>query len=258
MTLTVCFDALGTCFTLEQVTDAVDETFGDRLRAVGFGSKGFVMDWFHSCQRDYTYLSLSSPPPPPIAKLLTTSLPIHLSTALNISPSSLPSLENITDRLSSLVPAPTLPETFSHLHKKRAKLIIVTNGSKSTTEGYASQAGIKGMVEKVLSCDDIGLAKPHKEVYEAALKAVGEVERGREGERWFVAAHLWDLAAAKKAGFKTALVINDIPATALHGQDQHLDAWYELYGGRPDLVGSSLLELAQGITEDQARRLASV
>ncbi|KAK8858906.1 haloacid dehalogenase, type II [Kwoniella newhampshirensis] len=251
MTVTVCFDALGTCFTLEKVIQAVDDKFGEKLAKIGFGAKGFVMDWFHSCQRDYTYLSLISPPPPPIANLLKTSFPIHLSSTLNVSPPSLPPLGPITELLSSLVPSPTLKDAFSHLHP-HAKLVIVTNGTKSTTEGYASQAGIGSMVERVISCDDVGLAKPHKEVYEAANEVCAQLELEQGGdtraERWFVAAHLWDLAAAKKAGFKTALVINDIPATALHSQDEHLGDWYKLYGGRPDLVGGSLLELAQGIT----------
>jgi 2-haloacid dehalogenase len=45
MTITVCFDALGTCFGVEVLVDAVDKLLGKELSAVGSGSKMVVMDW---------------------------------------------------------------------------------------------------------------------------------------------------------------------------------------------------------------------
>jgi 2-haloacid dehalogenase len=45
MTLTVCFDALGTCFGVEVLIDAVEEVLGDKLRAAGSDSRMVVMDW---------------------------------------------------------------------------------------------------------------------------------------------------------------------------------------------------------------------
>ncbi|WVW85063.1 haloacid dehalogenase, type II [Kwoniella bestiolae CBS 10118] len=249
MTLTVCFDALGTCFTLHNIIGAVDKQYGEELAKKGLGSKGFVLDWFHSAQRDYTYLSLISPPPPPIASILKTSLPSSLSSALSIQPPSSSDLESITSLLSSLPPSPTLKEAFSHLSQNGAKIAIVTNGAKSTTEGYASKAGVAEYVEKVISCDDVGYAKPHKEVYDAANKLCVELEDGKKGERWFVAAHLWDLAAAKQAGFKTGLVLSDFPEELVDNdeQDESLKEWYKTYGGRPDIVGKTLMEVAQAI-----------
>ncbi|WVF69096.1 haloacid dehalogenase, type II [Kwoniella sp. CBS 6097] len=250
MAVTVCFDALGTCFTLADIISAVEEQYGQDLVRAGWGVKGFVNDWFHSCQRDYTYLSLISPPPPAIASILKTNLPISLSAALNIPPPSPSSLEPITSLLSALPPAPTLAETFALLSDSgKAKAVIVTNGAKETTEGYAEKAGVKQYVERVLSCDQVGLAKPHKEVYDAANKECEELEGGRGGERWFVAAHIWDLAAAKKAGFRTALVLSDQPAQIVQDDknDQQLQNLFDLYGGRPDLVAPTLLNLAKDI-----------
>ena len=91
-------------------------------------------------------------------------------------------------------------------------MIIITNGSRTTTQGYVDQAGLKEFVDDVRSCDEVGFAKPFVQVYEGALEACREVEAGRDmtnddhggtgkgASRWFVAAHLWDLAAARKAG----------------------------------------------------------
>lgn len=86
-------------------------------------------------------------------------------------------------------------------------MLIITNGSKATTEGYVKQAGLQDLVDDVRSCDEVGLAKPFVQVYEGALKACELVEgknkkrvEGEETKRWFVAAHMWDLAAARKSG----------------------------------------------------------
>ncbi|WRT68107.1 haloacid dehalogenase, type II [Kwoniella shivajii] len=250
MTLTICFDALGTCFTLADIISAVDKTYGDELRRKGWGSQGFVNDWFHSAQRDYTYLSLISAPPPPISTILKTSLPISLSSALSIDPPSSSELEDITSLLSSLPASPTLKEAYTLLHDAGAKIGIITNGAKSTTEGYVSKAGISNLVEKVISCDEVGYAKPHKEVYEAAIKFCKDQEGYLgQSDRYFVAAHIWDLAAAKRAGFNTALVLSDFPAQVVDDEDSNdsVQEWYKSFGGRPDIVGKTLSEVAEKI-----------
>ena len=48
MGLTVCFDALGTCFTVEVLIDAVEELLGDRLREAGSDARMTVQDWVGS------------------------------------------------------------------------------------------------------------------------------------------------------------------------------------------------------------------
>jgi 2-haloacid dehalogenase len=79
---------------------------------------------------------------------------------------------------------------------------VITNGAKKTTQGYIDQAGLEELVDDVRSCDEVGLAKPFAQVYAKAHDACEQVEskNAAKGERWFVAAHLWDLAAARKAG----------------------------------------------------------
>ena len=45
MPLTVCFDALGTCFSFETLVDALDEILGEELRHAGSGARMVIMDW---------------------------------------------------------------------------------------------------------------------------------------------------------------------------------------------------------------------
>jgi 2-haloacid dehalogenase len=154
---------------------------------------------------DIKYLSISRPPPPPISQVLTLTLPRALTFALTSTQSTstsletpLPDLTPITSKLTELTAAPGLAECFTTISRSGGKIIIVTNGSKGTTEGYAETAGVRSMVHAVVSCDEVGLAKPHREVYDAALLACSEADAA--GERWFVAAHAWDVCAARKAG----------------------------------------------------------
>jgi hypothetical protein len=45
MTITVCFDALGTCFSLHPATEALETLMGDELRAAGSDARMTIMDW---------------------------------------------------------------------------------------------------------------------------------------------------------------------------------------------------------------------
>lgn len=50
--LTVCFDAMGTCFSFQPLVDAVEEQFGDQLKQRGQGARMVVMDWASLSQWD--------------------------------------------------------------------------------------------------------------------------------------------------------------------------------------------------------------
>lgn len=87
------------------------------------------------------------------------------------------------------------------------QVLLVTNGEEASTRGYAEQAGVFHLVDRILSCDEVGYGKPLPGVYEVAMNACDHLQGASEGMeqssrrgRWFVAAHLWDLGAARKAG----------------------------------------------------------
>jgi hypothetical protein len=45
MTITVCFDALGTCFSLDPAIKALDDLLGKELRVAGGDARMTIMDW---------------------------------------------------------------------------------------------------------------------------------------------------------------------------------------------------------------------
>lgn len=50
----IAFDVLGTCYSLDAATEAIQAAFGDQLREKGVGATQIVDDWFHVSQRDFS------------------------------------------------------------------------------------------------------------------------------------------------------------------------------------------------------------
>lgn len=153
-------------------------------------------------------LSVISAPPPPISQILKLTLPRALTYALkstspkvDLNSTSLPSLDKITSTLTAMTPSPGLEAAWKKLHEAGAKVILITNGSEGTTRGYVKNNGLEDLVDRVASCDDVGVAKPDARVYARANQICFEEGGKKEkGERWFVACHSWDLCAARFNG----------------------------------------------------------
>lgn len=137
-------------------------------------------------------------------------------------------IEGLMGIITKLPAREGLAECFETLRGAGWDVVACTNGGRKGTQGYFSNAGISGIEGgTLLSCDEIegsggnGVAKPDARVYDAANKALDNrhAERG-EGTRWFVAAHSWDLIAARRAGFRTAWVAHEEgdPCTELFGE----------------------------------------
>ena len=83
-----------------------------------------------------------------------------------------------------------------------ARLVTLTNGASSVAEGLLTRAGLRPLVERLLSVEDAPRWKPAPEAYAVALEACG-VE---PGEAMLVAVHPWDIDGAARAGLRTAWV----------------------------------------------------
>nr|POE65970.1 (s)-2-haloacid dehalogenase [Quercus suber] len=237
MTKTASFDVLGTCFHFEPAVEAIRARLGPKLVTASIDPKTLFFSWFYAAQRDFTYTSMAGCYTP-IAQILkhtfkracqVVDLPTDQVTDEDIA--------SIMSEVTKLPPREGLKACFDGLREAGWDVYAVTNGAKQTSLGYYSKAGIELDNDHLLSCDDIQVAKPDVKVYDAAnqnLDALGVDEKG-DGNRWFVAAHAWDLTAAKKAGFKTAYLSFEEhdPVTQVFGE-------FDLYA---DSMGELLLEL---------------
>ncbi|BGP18095.1 hypothetical protein JCM10213_004755 [Rhodosporidiobolus nylandii] len=245
----IAFDVLGTCFSFSAARDALVKVFPhlsqDHAQAV-------IDDWFHSSQRDFTYLSMNSAYTP-IAKVLKANLPRNLLMA-NLVPSSAAEpgassfdwssvVDPITSTIPSMAPRPGLAEATELLLSSNFRLLAATNGGLDTTKGLYEKALGKETAQKweYFSCDEDKAAKPAPTVYRDVWKRFGIEEDAKDKLGWFVASHTWDLFAARKAGFKTAFVT----------YEEHLvleDIW-----GKPDVVAKDLEDAARQIIAKEGR-----
>lgn len=206
MPKSACFDVLGTCFDFYTAVDAIEDRLGPKLKAVNVDSKSLFFSWFYAAQRDFTYTSMAGHYTPIAQVLKHTFRRACQVVDLPAEQVSDEDVAAVMAQITKLPARPGLKKCYDGLREAGWDVYGVTNGGKQSSLKYYQLADIELDGRHLLSCDDIRVAKPDVKVYETAnqhLTSKGLGERG-DGERWFVAAHAWDLIAARKAGFKTA------------------------------------------------------
>jgi len=108
----------------------------------------------------------------------------------------------IVTPLRSLPPHADVREGLQALKDKGYTLVSLTNSSNKGVYTQFKNAGLLSFFEQRLSVEDINLYKPDLRTYAWAAKKMGiEPE-----EAMLVAAHGWDIAGAKQAGWQAAFV----------------------------------------------------
>jgi 2-haloacid dehalogenase len=200
------FDVLGTCFEFEPAIEVIRARLSKQLSSRSLDATTLCFSWFFAAQRDFTYTSLCDSYTP-IAKILQCTFKRACAVVgIPLSEVSDEDVAAVMKAVKSLSPRPYLKYCFDALREAGWDVYAVTNGGKETSLGYYFQAGIALDEDHLLSCDDIKVAKPDARVYARTNEYLTERKVGIQGyeDRWFVAAHAWDLLAARKAGFKTA------------------------------------------------------
>ncbi|KAH7024797.1 haloacid dehalogenase [Microdochium trichocladiopsis] len=228
MTKSICFDVIGTCFDFAGPIAAIRDRLGDKLPTARRDPTTLFFSWFYAAQRDFTYISLAGAYKP-IAEVLKHTLrraclivaDEHTLQGQGGAAAATAARQLVSDEDG-------LKDCFDGLRGAGWDVYAVTNGGVETSLGYYRDARIALDREHLLSCDDLKVAKPDVRVYQRAKDHLARQQRGpsnggaqrENGERWFVAAHAWDLIAARAAGFKTAYLDFEEhdPATAVFGE----------------------------------------
>ncbi|KAH9871014.1 hypothetical protein J1614_006588 [Plenodomus biglobosus] len=206
MIQSVSFDVIGTCFAFSAPIAIISERLGPTLTTHSVDAKTLFFAWFYAAQRDFTYTSMCGAYTP-IAEILR--LTFRRACCIVDIPGDAVSDEDVAEVMTAfkaMQPREGLKECFDGLRAAGWDVYAVTNGGVQTSLDYFHKAHVELDREHLLSCDDLQIAKPDVRVYENVNRHLSSrrVDEKGEGERWFVAAHSWDLVAAKKAGFKTA------------------------------------------------------
>ena len=95
---------------------------------------------------------------------------------------------------------PEAPGVLGTLKDAGLLTAVLSNGSPMMLETAVESAGLGGVLDAVISVDELGLYKPSAEVYQLAMDTL-EVGRGQVS---FQSSNAWDAAAAATFGFRVA------------------------------------------------------
>lgn len=222
MPFSASFDVLGTCFHFQPLINLIDQIIrrNPDIKTT-IDATTLFHSWFYAGQRDFTYTSICGSYTP-IASILRNTF--RRSCGVNGFPDVQKNitdedLDNISTELKRLPAREGLKECFDGLREAGWDVYAVTNGSKQASLKYYELANVSLDGDHLLSCDDLKVAKPDIKVYENANKWL-QLRGCETGARWFVAAHSWDVLAARKAGFKTAWLAHEEvdPVTEVFGK----------------------------------------
>ncbi len=108
----------------------------------------------------------------------------------------------IVTPLRSLPPHPDVRDGLQALKDKDYKLVSLTNSSNQGVYTQFKNADLLSYFDERLSVEDINLYKPDIRTYEWAIEQMGIAAE----DAMLVAAHGWDIAGAKQAGWQAAFV----------------------------------------------------
>ncbi|KAL1613885.1 hypothetical protein SLS56_012222 [Neofusicoccum ribis] len=212
----VVFDVVGTCVGYQVWFDAIASQLGERFAKEGIKPQLFAFAWMEAAEREYTYLSLSGRYTV-FSKVQAALFYRMLYQAGIAEPRKFATdadLAVITEAYTNLTMREGVPEMFAKLRAAGFTCWCLTAGDKKRVGGYFAKAGVPMPDANFMSCDSSGIGKPDPKAYEPALQALGD------GEKWFAAAHMWDVSAARTVGFKGAYtsVWEKEPCTEIFGE----------------------------------------
>ena len=194
-----------------------------------FGDPQVRSEWFQTMLQS-AFLTTIAGPYKPFGDHFRAALAITaLRRDLRLSP------EDERAILGGVRTLPAHPDVRPALERLRSagfRLAALTNSTTEVEEAQLRNAGLSDLFEKALSADTGKRLKPAAEAYTNAARELGVAPT----QIRMVAAHVWDVHGAMRAGCAAALV--ERPGVV----------WNPVLE-RPDIVGSDLAEIATRVIE---------
>lgn len=190
------------------------------------GAPGHLVDhWFSSVLRDGFALSIAGQCPnfgdlgrDVLAGLLAGQL-------LTVAPEE--AAKHIMSAFAQLPVHPDVGAGIRALHEAGLRMCTLSNGGTTFADAMLTKAGVRGLVDPLLSVQDAGAWKPVPQAYRFAAEATGVPV----GDLMLVAVHPWDCDAASRAGLRAAWI-------------NRTGAPYPPMFRTPELTATSLTDLA--------------
>jgi 2-haloacid dehalogenase len=113
---------------------------------------------------------------------------------------------------------PEVPDVLRRLRAAGRKTAILSNGEPKMLAAGVRSAGIDGLLDAILSVEDVGIFKPHPKVYQLAVDRLAV----RPDQIAFQSSNAWDVSGAAAFGLR-AVWINRLgmPPERLPGAAEH-------------------------------------
>jgi 2-haloacid dehalogenase len=211
----VAFDVIETLISLEPL--------GARLEQVGLPAAA-VRAWFPRTLLYGVGLSVVGDYVP---------FPVAAAEALRTISGHTLSEDAVAHVLAGIAELPAHPDVepaMRALSEAGVRMICLTNGAATTTQGFLDRSGLAGYVEAVVATAELNTWKPPARVYLHGVSRLGLTP----SQVALVAVHAWDCHGAKRAGLLT-------------GWAARAEGGYGEIFAPPDVSGADLVEVAHGL-----------
>ena len=194
-----------------------------------FGDAAVRVEWFQTMLQS-AFLTTITGPYKPFGEHFRAALAITaLRRGLRVDPDDEGA---ILAGVRTLPPHPDVRPALERLRSAGYRLAALTNSTAEVEEAQLRNARLADLFEKALSADTGKRLKPAAEAYANAARELGVPTAGMR----MVAAHVWDVQGALRAGCAAAFV--ERPGAV----------WNPLLE-RPDILGPDLGEIAERVIE---------
>lgn len=185
----VVFDAYGTLFDVASAAAAAQDVLQDRWQPLS--------DLWRQKQLQYSWLRALMGKHQDFWAVTGDALDFALEATGIVEPGL---RARLMDAYGRLGPYPDAEETLRRLRKAGLKTAILSNGAPRMLASAARSARLDGLLDQVLSVEEVGVYKPHPSVYRLACDRLGVWP----AEIVFVTANGWDAWGAKAGGLRVA------------------------------------------------------
>lgn len=185
----LAFDAYGTLFDVFSVTALCEELFP--------GRGGQLAQVWRAKQLQYSLLRSLMGRHADFWRLTEDGLVYAArSLALDLTADR---RRRLMDAYLALAPFPDVRPGLEALQETGIRLAILSNGEPKMLEAAARHAGIAGLLDAIISVEEVGVFKPSPRVYGLVSTRLAIPPAGAG----FVSSNSWDIAGAASAGLTT-------------------------------------------------------
>lgn len=232
----VVFDIVGTLVSFEAFYTRINEILGPKLLQSGISARHFGYTWMTHSELEFTFLSISGRH----VSYSTVMSALFYRTLWMAGISSPRTFATDDERQRCQEGYEALlglregaQECIAILRDAGFEVWCLTTADVPRVQAYFRRGGVHMSAERFVSCDLHGVAKPALEAYLPVYERFGA-----EDQKWFAAAHMWDVSAARLVGFKGAYC-------SAYEKEDCLD----LFGGEMEVMADGLKEMAEKIVQ---------